>query len=142
VKNEKRMARILVLKKRQEDLRRADVAQAAARVRELEDVIDERRRHEDALHAALGATRDVDAAELRATAALLTEHRSSLARVTDALRARREEHEARAAALSDVARSRHAIEQRRHALRDARVEREERAEQESLDDAARRGGRG
>jgi hypothetical protein len=55
MKNEKRLARIITLKKRQEDLRRADVAGAAARVREVEEVLDERRRHEDLLHASIAS---------------------------------------------------------------------------------------
>ncbi|MEZ4250391.1 MAG: hypothetical protein R3B99_19335 [Polyangiales bacterium] len=45
-------------------------------------------------------TRDVDASELQATSALLAEHRRSLTRVTEALRERREEHEARHGALA------------------------------------------
>lgn len=141
MKDEKRLARIVLLKKRQEDLRRADLAQAAARVREIEDVLAERRRHEDALHASVAGRDELDAHELQATAALLAEHRRTLVSVTEALRARREEHEARAVALSDVARARYALERRRQALRDAQVERDERVEQEALDDVARRGGR-
>jgi hypothetical protein len=141
MKNEKRLARIITLKKRQEDLRRADVAGSAARVREVEEVLGERRRHEEMLHASIASTRDVDARDLQASAALLAEHRRSLVAVTEALRARREEHEAKTVALSDVARGRYALERRQRELRDARLERDERVEQEALDDSARRGGR-
>ncbi|MCB9632455.1 MAG: hypothetical protein H6721_10035 [Sandaracinus sp.] len=142
MKNEKRIARILLLKKREEDVRRAEVVQAAARVREVEEVYEERRRHEAHLHEVLGRTRDVDASELQATSALLAEHRRSLTRVTEALRERREEHEARHGALAEAARSRFALERRRHALLEAKRAREARVEQEALDDVARRGGRG
>lgn len=141
MKNEKRIARILLLKKREEDLCRAEVVHAAARVRELEEVCEERRRHETHLHDAMGRPGDVDASELQATSALLAEHRRSLTRVTDALRERREEHEARTGALAEVARSRHALERRRTALREARLVREASVEQEALDDVARRGSR-
>lgn len=141
MKNEKRLARIVTLKKRQEDLRRADVASAAARVREVEDVLDERRRHEALLHVEIATARDVDARDLQATSALLAEHRRSLVAVTDALRVRREEHEAKTVALSDAARGRHALERRQRELRDERTHRAGRVEQEALDDTARRGGR-
>ncbi len=141
MKDEKRLARIVALKKRQEDLRRADVAQAAERVREAEEALEERKKHEDVLYAALGGAREVAAHELQATAALLAEHRRTLVGVTEALRERREEHEAHTAALVDVARARHALENRRQALKDARIEREERVDQVLLDDAARGGGR-
>lgn len=138
MKDRTRLARIVLVKQRERDQRKADMARAAERLRAAEDEVARLAVARDRLSRQLAMPGTRSARDLASGAAVLAQTRHALAAAHERVAEHKKNHARTAARVAESAREIAALDKVRDRLQAQDSQRAERREQNLLDDAARR----
>ena len=138
MKDRTRLARIVLVKQRERDQRKAEMARAAERVRAAEDEVARLAQARERLSRQLAMPGTHSARDLMSGATVLAHTRHALAAAHERVAEQKKHHAREAARVAQSARDLAALDKVRERLRAQDAEKVERVEQNLMDDAARR----
>ena len=138
MKDRARLARIVLVKQRERDQRKAEMARAAERVRAAEEEVARLAQARDRLSRQMAMPGTISARDLMSSAEVLAQTRNALAAAHERVVEQKRHHAQKAARVAQSARDLAALDKVRDRLRAQEAEKQERREQNLLDEAARR----
>ncbi len=138
MKDHQKLARIVVVKRRQHDVRRASLARAARELQDAERQAARLSAQVERLERELASVGTTTGVELQHRLAIIERTREAIARANEVVEARRNVHAQHLATVSEVAREIAALERVEERLLQERKRRLARYEQTQLDELALR----
>ena len=138
MKDRTRLARIVLVKQRERDQRKVEMARAAERLRAAEDEVARLAQARQRLSRQLAMPGTHRARDLMSGAAVLAQTRHALAAAHERVAEHKKNHARKAARVAESARDLAALDKVRNGLRADADAKQERLEQNLMDDAARR----